>query len=145
MELEGKGISMMSEQVYSYSDNEYTDDICGIVQGVINDYDPDEDLVFPFELELDEGDSIPHTFAGLTCIETLIENASERSYEECGEYSDNFLENVTDEQKADLRTVMDEWADRHGLQPTFHPVKRTGKITVIVLDEDGDWKIKEEA
>jgi hypothetical protein len=40
---------------------------------------------------------------------------------------------------------MDEWATRHGLQPTFRSVKRTGKITVIVLDEDGDWKIKEEA
>jgi|AntAceMinimDraft_5_1070358.scaffolds.fasta_scaffold01436_7 hypothetical protein len=52
---------------------------------------------------------------------------------------------LDEERKADLRTVMDEWATRHGLQPTFRSVKRTGKITVIVLDEDGDWKIKEEA
>jgi|GEM_PF-3545183 len=135
----------MNEQVYSYNDNDYTDDIDGIVQGFIGDFDPDEDLVFPIELELDEADSIPHTFAGLACIESLIEASQEVAYYACHEYADGWLDSVTEEQKDDLRAVMDEWATRHGLQPKFHSVKRTGKITVVVLDEDGDWKFKEEA
>jgi len=135
----------MSEQVYSYNDNDYTDDICGIVQGFIGDHDPNEELIFPIELELDEADSIPHTFAGLSGAGFLIEWSQEAAYDEVGEYADSWLDGVTEEQKDDLRAVMDEWATRHGLQPKFHSVKRTGKITVVVLNEDGDWKIKEEA
>lgn len=64
-------------------------------------------------------------------VRRIIEDMQEDAYDEAGEHADRFLENVTDAQVDELggeiKKVIDAWADKHGLQPTFFTVASVEK------------------
>ncbi len=70
---------------------------------------------------------VPHICAG-----TVIDNIGEQAYDETCGYTDDYLNNVTDEQERDLEdelnTVLAKWLEKHNLQPTFFNVVNIEKI-----------------
>lgn len=56
----------------------------------------------------------------------LIDTMMNRAYEDSGEWAEDWLMTVTPEQKAELTTsiksIVNEWADKHGHQPKFFHV-----------------------
>lgn len=69
-------------------------------------------------------------------VDHLIEDMQENAYDEAGEHADRFLENVSDAQSdeldAEIKKVIDAWADKHKLHPTFFTVTAVEQHTVAV-------------
>ena len=53
----------------------------------------------------------------------LLEQMSERAYDECGEVAEDFMCSIGKEPRVELdellATVIDTWAEKHGEQPAF--------------------------
>lgn len=64
--------------------------------------------------------------------QSVIENMQESTYDDYGESADDWLSDVTRDQRAELHEALakavDEWADKHGLQPTFFTVKNVEAV-----------------
>lgn len=63
-----------------------------------------------------------------------LEWASDRAADECAEYSDGWPPKAPPGADDDLMRVLDEWAERHGLQPQFflvEDVQEHGKVEAV--------------
>jgi hypothetical protein len=62
----------------------------------------------------------------------------ELAYDEAGEFAEDWLADVTKEQEAELHDAIvkaiNEWADKHGLHPTFYTVENTEAHVVTEAD-----------
>ena len=60
------------------------------------------------------------------CVETIIENARKRLYEEVGECAETYLDEVTERQELKLEEELNEvfynWSVRHNLLPTCYEI-----------------------
>lgn len=67
-----------------------------------------------------------------------VEYMQERAYDEAGEFAEDWLADVTKEQEAELHDAIvkaiNEWADKHGLHPTFYTVENTEAHVVTEAD-----------
>lgn len=119
----------------------------GEVDELVNDWidsqwpDPVE---YPATPEIEIGYGTPKSLSSYACIETLFDDAAENAGERVGDCADGWLGNVTDNQRDDLLRLIDEWAEKHGHHPRFWEIARTEKAEIVILNEDGDWKWKEE-
>ena len=72
------------------------------------------------------GKSVPCSMATIYA-DNIIENAVEQLYEEVGEVSETYLENVTDEQENELEESLNEvfynWHKKHNLFPTCYTIE----------------------
>ena len=72
------------------------------------------------------GKSIPCSM-GRIDADNIIENAVEQLYEEVGEVSETYLENITDEQEKELEEALNEvfynWHKKHDLFPTCYTIE----------------------
>ena len=65
------------------------------------------------------------------CADMVINDMRDRAYDGYGEHAEDYLGNVTDEQRAELETLIAEWADRV-CPATFFRTKE-GSITEHVV------------
>lgn len=78
---------------------------------------------------------------GRTCpvAESVIEEAQELAYDECGEVAQDWLDDVTPEQVEDLReslrTAWLSWLQKHKLEPTWFSVDNIESHEVCELEE----------
>lgn len=67
------------------------------------------------------------------CIEAMLENIIANAGDECGEISEEFLSDVSKDQLEELvgpvGKLLEEWADKHKLQPAFYSVKELRVVT----------------
>ena len=74
----------------------------------------------------------------------IIEMVAEQAYEECGEWSDDYLDNLPDNVVSDLekriKSLMTDWANIHKLQPTFWIVENIKPVKVKLID-DNEYQI----
>lgn len=75
--------------------------------------------------------------------EMVIENLQELAYEECGECSEGYLENVTEEQEENLREklndALQEWLKETNNYPSFGIIINTKEYDI----ETGEFKEKD--
>ena len=104
----------------------------------------DEDAALADEVKLVLGQSIwtgkcvERTASNyFSSINQILEDMQERSYDEIGEWCDNWLKGITDQQieelSSDLVTIIDAWATKHVLHPKFYLIEN---IQEHVLTED---------
>lgn len=82
------------------------------------------------------GKSVPCSMATIYA-DNIIENAVEQLYDEVGEVSETYLENVTDEQEKELEEALNEvfyqWHKKHDLFPTCYTIE---DIEYVEVDEN---------
>lgn len=89
-----------------------------------------------------EGDAIIRR-AGSYAPFRMVEELSERAYDECGEYAEDWPD-CSKEQEHELEqriaAAINSWADDFGHQPTFGTVGNVREIKVRLTSEDGAWE-----
>jgi hypothetical protein len=58
------------------------------------------------------GEQVELTHSECIDVDSFLEICDERAYDEVGEYYDNCFSDVTDEEKKELRSLIEEWAKR---------------------------------
>ena len=76
------------------------------------------------------------TFGSYVNVESILDSMSEWAYED-NEFAEGYLDDVTDEQKKDLESVICEWAKRYNIEPHFSEV---GSIEEVVVELTEDMK-----
>jgi hypothetical protein len=141
-EIQGGG--EMSEKCYSTNNEDFNyTDLDEVIEEAFND----PYAIVGHVVTVFEGDSVKKQ-AGNFANFWPIDRLKECVYDECGEYAEDWLDNCTKEQEADLedriKEVVNKWADDYGLQPTFYGVKNVKEIKVELLDTEGNYKILSE-
>ncbi len=128
------------EKCYSLNNEDfnYTE-----MEDALRDKFDDLDIKLGDVVTIYEGDAVlwkAGDFADGFPVDTL----SNGSYDEAGEYADEWP-NCTKEQDQDLvqriKDVVNQWADDHGLQPTFYRVENVKEIQAKLTSIDGDYEI----
>lgn len=75
----------------------------------------------------------------------ILEILTDNAYEECGDFSEGWLDTVSPEQQTELTALIkndiNAWADKYNLHPTFYTVTNTREIKLRLLDEHGAWEV----
>lgn len=86
----------------------------------------------------------PYMFKASEFAPDIVDDMRERAYEECGEWGEDFLMSSSldndNELTKKLEDVVDEWANSHGLQPTFYRVDNVKEIQIKLIDNDGNFE-----
>lgn len=100
----------MTTKEYCYSTDEefYRHDSMGELLDYI-DGETDEDKIGATYWR---GEKVELTHAECIDIDSFLETCDERAYEEIGEIYDNCFTDVTDDEKKELRGLIEEWAKR---------------------------------
>jgi len=89
-------------------------------QAVIEAVDDNSATPFNFYVGTTTGEKKASTYMDADC---LLEQMSERAYDECGEVAEDFMCSIGKEPRVELdellATVIDTWAEKHGEQPAF--------------------------
>ena len=95
-----------------------------------SEYNSKEEAIANFKNEFGEeetkgyvGTISSHVASEFVCVDSIIENIRDQADCNCGEWAEDWLMSVTDEQKQDLEALITGWFDKHGLQPTFYTVE----------------------
>jgi hypothetical protein len=79
-------------------------------------------------------------------IDVVIDYMKESSYEELCDFTDSWLSDLTEDQKADLaaslHSAVDSWATKHKKQPEFFTVI---DVDCIVYDPEEDDEVENDA
>jgi len=115
----------------------YANSIDEVIGDIANDTEE-----FPATVTIGEADSVTKSIGDFLKLDVLFEDCQERACDECGEWVDGWLEQVTPEDEIALKTLIEAWATGTENQPRFFGVENVKEITVEILNEDGDYKIK---
>ena len=134
-----KGQTMSNEPDYVYSDdNEFFNyDSLG---DALDCVDTGETVT------IYKGVKVPLLASRFFNADTIIENMAESAYEDYYELAEHWgIEEVDNETSKELEKqleqVIDAWADKHNLQPTWYAVKDVQELKIRVLNDDGDYEI----
>lgn len=69
-------------------------------------------------------------------VDSILETATENAYDEYGEFAEDYLEDVTDEDKTELETLIHDWFIRHNYIPQFYKVYNIETIDLNDFSEE---------
>lgn len=122
----------MAEMAYSTNNEEFN--YTEISEALEYAWDLDEDASL---FTIYEGEVYKKT-ASSYAPSDLTENLSEIAYEEAGEFAEGWP-SATNEQSLELQAAIkktiDEWADKHKLQPTFFTVRNVKERYFRIVKE----------
>lgn len=87
-------------------------------------------------IELYKGVKEPQKFANFLNVDRIVDDMGEVAYDECGEWAEDYLDDVTEDQKNELEALICQWADKHGLKPTWFMIEN---IETIKFTVPNDW------
>lgn len=142
----------MSEDIYyNLSEDDWTfasESLEEVVEQCLEDLSLDE-LKIVKTVTLYKGVKQEQTFKDFLDVDWLLENMHERAYDD-NEFAEDYLYNVTEEQKAELESLICEWASKHNIAPNFFLINKVEEIEVEVdqqiVDEiipsieSGEWR-----
>ncbi|MBM5675583.1 hypothetical protein D8X99_00285 [Listeria seeligeri] len=67
--------------------------------------------------------------------DSLLENIAERVYDVAGEYSEGYLDDVTEEHREELQSFIYRWAKQRGYLPECFLIGEIGEIDIRNLEE----------
>lgn len=63
-------------------------------------------------------------------VDWMLDSMNERAQDEAGDAGEDYLCDVTKEQKEDLEKTLEKWFKKNGLEPTFFGIENEEKITL---------------
>lgn len=131
------------DKCWSLDEERYDGCFQSVCDDAFEDVDPDTDEI----RTIWEGESQPYrasTFMRGT--DHLIEDLRDSACEEAGEFSENWLANVTATQEEALAErmakVIDEWAEEFGHQPKFWTVENVRQLKIRRVDDGSYEEVK---
>jgi len=118
---------MSSEKVYSRNGEEYYD-----LDTVIDDLRDCGDYEVGYKAEIFEADLRQAKHSDFISAQRLIEDLQERAYDNHGEWSECYLEDVSEEKIKELEKLIISWFDLNAKKPTFYSVENDIKIQVVI-------------
>lgn len=76
------------------------------------------------------GQIIEHAPDAFLDADQLIDNAWEMAGDEAGEFADDYLQDVTKEQKDELQKLLRDWVIKNHLEPDFFKIVNSEKVTL---------------
>jgi hypothetical protein len=116
---------------YCYStDNEYFKGSFDTLKEAVADCIGDSREPFDFEIGTTQGTKKASYYLD---TKSLVESMGERAYDSCRDSAEDFMVQIGKEAISDLNTqlsvIVDVWADKYGLHPTFWEVENIRKVT----------------
>lgn len=125
----------MSEEIYyntSADDWTHADESIEIVAANFLEELTLEELKTVKSIKLYKGMKQAQTFEDFMCVDNILEQMHERAYDE-NEFADDYLYDVTEEQKDELGELISGWAKKHNIDPRFFLI---GNVTEVVHEVD---------
>lgn len=119
------------ELAYSTDEESYSLDFCSMLDSLRCDYDDAELVGKPYWVGDKHQHPASHFFNG--SAERLIEHAQSFAWDNFGEYTDDFLDDVKPEAVAELQALIEAWADKH-VNVNFWTVVNVRKLAVTEED-----------
>ena len=127
----------MSNLVYSTNGEEFNYDFEEAVERAFDEFD----VKVGDTITIYSGEKVQKKASDF--VTYISEAMSEGAYEELPEWCDTWPDSTKEqdsELEAAMRKLVDEWADKHNLQPTFYGVTNTRELNLILTSDDGDFK-----
>lgn len=112
------------EQCYSQDNEKYTD-YANFMDDLKEFYNIGESV------EVWEADKVEYEHTQFINVDDLIENMQSEAMDECGEVAEEYLNELTNDQKSDLYRHISLWFMQHS-KINFYGVENAKKIVVIV-------------
>lgn len=71
------------------------------------------------------------TFEGYLSVDALIENMQEVAYEDGQEWASDYLDDVSDQQKEELKQLIVGWAKKNKIEPCWFTVEDIEKVSFL--------------
>lgn len=114
----------MNEIDYAFNINDYWYDDIDYVEHFL-----DEQQFSP-EDTIEIGEKVPVHHEDIFDLRDMIEEMENQAYEIAGEYSEDYLTDLTVEKADELETLILNWLNTNTKQPNFFTVKGEKEITV---------------
>ena len=125
----------MSEEIYyntSEDDWTHADESIEVVAENFLDELTLQELKTVKSITLYKGVKKAQKFEDFMCVENFIETMHERAYDE-NEFAEDYLYDVTQEQKDELGELISGWAKKHNIAPRFFLIEN---VTEVVHEVD---------
>jgi len=125
----------MSEEIYyntSEDDWTHADEDIDLVAANFLEELTLEELKTVKSITLYKGVKKAQTFEDFMCVDNFLEQMHERAYDE-NEFADDYLYDVTQEQKEELSKLISGWAKKHNIDPRFFLIEN---VTEVVHEVD---------
>lgn len=73
-------------------------------------------------------------FEDFLCVDSILEQMHERAYD-VNEFAEDYLYDVTDQQKKELENLIIGWADKHNISPRFSLIENVEKVEYEVSED----------
>ena len=126
----------MSELVYSTNGEEFNYDLHEAAESVFDDLDAKIGDIRTISC----GEKVEKKASDF--VKWVVDSINERAYENFADFCDTWPDSTVDqnnELESEVKIVVDKWADKHGLQPTFWGVKNI-KETQVRLVSEGEFE-----
>lgn len=119
------------EYVYSLSEDEFMD--IDAITDEIDETNSEEDNIKVTHVY--RGEKVPQYHADFFDVDSLIEDMTNRAYDNFDEHSDNYCNNLEDKKHAlNLQKVILDYLNENVKQPDFYSVENVQKITVEEIE-----------
>ncbi|HIF9337682.1 hypothetical protein [Photobacterium damselae] len=119
---------------YSLNDEDWSNAVTSINEAIINHFDTlseNERLVLEY-VTIYRGEKVKKTFEEYFSIDALIEDMQNRASDDGGEFAEDYLEDITDEQQTELESVVLAWATKHNIKPHWFDIENVVTLTIPV-------------
>ena len=116
----------MKKYCYSFDGNNYDSGLFETKKEAIESAKKDR----PEEENVWIGTAVKPTLRWNSCEEEIIESIQEDLYDQCGEYAEGQLDDITNKQELDLAKMIDEavakWIKKYDIKPSCYTVADCG-------------------
>jgi hypothetical protein len=109
---------MSVEKVYSNNDQDWFEELQDAIDAAI-DRDVHQECIYIME---GEKDMLTHSRLSSSIGDSVIQQIQEWAYDECGDYSDQYLEDLGEDKISELSKVISEWIEKNAEAPAFYKV-----------------------
>ena len=115
------------------NNNEYYEEIDKeeFISNLESDYEKGEEIHF-YEADvkrLNHSDFV-------NCADSVIQTIQYCAYENVGDYSEDYLCDVSDKAKAELNSLISGWLEHHFLAPTSFKAVNVKEISIVIGEDD---------
>lgn len=126
---------MAENHIYSRSEDEWNH--CESIEEAAQEayeYLTDEEREEVTEVTIYQGTPDHVSFSDFFCVDSLIERVQENAYDNYGEHASDYLDDVTEEQKEELKELVLVWSEKVKA-PRFYMVKNVKEIKHPITED----------
>lgn len=120
----------LSEDDWTWADEDPNEVIRQFLDGLES-----EDLKDVQKVNMYEGELESKSFIDYLCVDYILERMQEWAYDDVGDFSSDYLDDVTDEMKEELDVLICGWANKHNLSPKFFHVENVKEVSFDIPED----------